>query len=635
MSESAVCAHTVVKSLALIAGKRGIGVIAEDLLKQYGIGDQEASTDQILGMAEGLGLSAKETTLSWEELVDLGGDFPVMLILKNGNAMVAVNTTAIEGVPVMILHDPLVPDDSMIAVDERRLTQAWDGRVMLLKRHYKLTDVEQPFGWRWFFPEIIRQRRLFRDIAIAAIMLSLFGLAAPILTQLILDKVVVHKAYGTLYVLAAGYVMVVLFQVVFNYLRGYMTLVVTNRIDSILNVRVFNRLISLPMHYFETASAGVVLRNVTQTSTIRNFLTGQVFSTLLECVTLAFLIPFMFYFHAPLAIIILGMTALLCVVFAVTTPYMKRKLATVAETEARRQAFLVETIHGMRTIKSLALDARQRKEWDNRTTQTLLRQFDVGRLMIGMQSVTHFLQVAINMVVVLFGAWFVLQGSLSVGSFIAMTMLTGRVVGPLVQVSQIFQSFQQVSLSLDMLGNIMNHPAEEGRSGIGTRPRIQGKVEFRNVRFRYPTGAAWALDDVSFKAEAGTILGIMGRSGSGKTTITRLLQKLHPIHGGSIRIDGHDLRDLDLDHLRSSIGVVLQESFLFRGSIRQNIAAGKPHATLEEIMRAARMAGATEFIERMPKGFDTLLEEGASNLSGGQRQRLAIARALLVDPPIL
>lgn len=635
-SVTSSCPHTAIHALALAARMRGLDVTPQRLLRDHVVGNAEPPTAKLLRIAEDIGFKAREATLTSDKLAKLGKAFPALLRLSNGNMMIAVDVRLQPGaVPVFLLRDPLIREDVLIEVDQFRLDQAWDGTVILLKRRFSLDDIDQPFGFSWFFPFIFRQRRLFRDVGLAAIMLTLLGMALPVFFQLIIDRVIVHQSLGTLYVLAAGFMLVIVFEVIFNYLRSYMMLVATNRIDAITNVRVFNKLISLPMHYFEKASTGVVLKNVYQIDSVRGFLTGQVFFTMLDCISLFVVLPFLFYFHAPMALMVVTVALLIALLFVVYMPILKRELQKMYEIDARKQAFLVETIQGMRTVKSLALDAVKRHEWDGRVAMSINKRFDVARKILGLQSAVMTLQLGIGLLVIGFGAWFVLDGSLSLGGLIAFNILTQRVVSPLVQLSQLYQSFQEVALSVRMLGTIMNHPSEDGRSGSGVRTPLRGDVEFSSVRFRYPGAPNPALDRVSFKIEAGTIFGIMGRSGSGKTTVTRLLQGLHHAQEGLIRLDGYDLREIDLDHLRSSIGVVLQDSFLFRGTIRENIAAGKSNATLEEVMRAARLAGATEFIEKLPKGFDTVLEEGSSNLSGGQRQRLAIARALLPDPPIL
>lgn len=630
------CPHTAIHALSVVARLRGVDVAPQRLLRDFVIGNVEPTTGKLVRIAEEIGFKAREVHLTSARLCRLGKAFPVLLRMNNGQTMVAVDVrTPPNGPPVFLLRDPLIHEDVLIEVDQFRLDQAWDGTVILIKRRFSIDNDDQPFGFAWFFPFIFRQRTLFRDVGIAAIMLTLLGMALPVFFQLIIDRVIVHHSLGTLYVLAAGFIFVIFFEVVFNYLRSYMMLVATNRIDAITNVRVFNKLISLPMHYFEKASTGIVLKNVYQMDGVRGFLTGQVFFTILDCVALVVVLPLLFYFHATMALMVLGVALTIAMLFVLYMPILKRELQKMYMIDARKQSFLVETIQGMRTVKSLALDAIKRHEWDSRVAMAINTRFDVAKKVLGLQSAVMALQLSIGLVVIGFGAWFVLDGSLSLGSLIAFNILTQRVVGPLVQLSQLYQSFQEVALSVRMLGTIMNHPSEDGRSGSGVRAPLRGDIEFSDVRFRYPGAPNPALDQVSFKISSGTIFGVMGRSGSGKTTVTRLLQGLHHAQEGLIRLDGYDLREIDLDHLRSSIGVVLQDSFLFRGTIRENIAAGKVNATLEEVMRAAQLAGATEFIEKLPKGFDTVLEEGTSNLSGGQRQRLAIARALLPDPPIL
>lgn len=635
MTNNAACAHTAVKGLAMVAGMRGLDIAPQRVLRDFVLGNEEPSLTKLTQIAAELGLRIRPSTLPIERLSKLGNAYPALIRLRNGNHMVLIEVQEVDGLSIFALRDPQVSDEVVIHIDEHRMREAWDGTVIFVKRHFKFDDEEQPFGFAWFLPVIYRQRALFRDVGFAAIALTFLGMAMPIFFQLIIDRVVVHQSYGSLYVLAVGFGIVIIFEVIFNYMRSYMMLVATNRIDAITNIRVFNKLISLPMHFFEKASTGVVLKNVYQVDAVRGFLTGQVFFTMLDCISLVIVIPFMFYFHAPLALMVISMALIIALLFVLYMPILKRELQRMYEIDARRQGFLVETIQGIRTVKSLALDALKRHEWDSRVAMAINKRFDVAKKVLGLQSAVMTLQLSIGLLVMGFGAYFVLEGSLTIGGLIGINILTQRVVGPLVQLSQLYQSFQETALSVRMLGTIMNHPSEGGRSGSGVRTPLRGEVVFQEVRFRYPGAPNAALDQVSFRADAGKILGVMGRSGSGKTTITRLLQGLHHAQEGLIKIDGYDLREIDLDHLRSSIGVVLQDSFLFRGTIRENIAAGKAGASLEEVMRAASLAGATEFIERLPKGFDTVLDEGSSNLSGGQRQRLAIARALLPDPPIL
>jgi ATP-binding cassette subfamily B protein len=629
------CAHTAVRCLASVARHRGVDASVDRLIHDYVLGSQEPPVSFLIRMAREIGLKAKEAKLGWDELFELGDAYPVIVRLKNGNCMLLVGAGVKAGTRLVLVQDPLAEETGMLTLDQARFTAAWDGTTIFVKRELVAQGDERPFGLSWFVPEIMRQGMVFRDVALASLLLSFIGMASPMFTQLIIDRVLVHHSLGTLYVLASGMVLVILFEALFSFLRQYLVAFATNKIDARINVKVFNKLVSLPMDFFEKSSAGIILKNMYQTDKIRNFLTGQVFMSVLDTVSLLVFLPMMFFYSPVLGSIVLVFTLLICTCAAITLPIIRGRLAGVYEVEARQQSFLVENIQGMRTVKSLALDARQRKEWDTRVARTVTVRFNVVKLAMMLQSLTKPLEQLMFMMVMAVGSYLVLDGQMMMGALIAFNIITGRVTGPLIQMSQLVQQFQEVSLSVAMLGLIMNEKSEQGRTGHGLRTPFKGRVEFQNVRFRYNTGSSPALDDVSFTIPEGSIFGVMGRSGSGKTTVTRLLQGLHSPQEGLIKIDGHDLREIDLDHLRSSIGVVLQENFLFRGTIRENIAIARPGATLEEVMRAARLAGAEEFVERLPRGYDTLLEEGSSNLSGGQRQRLAIARALLVDPPIL
>ena len=334
-------------------------------------------------------------------------------------------------------------------------------------------------------------------------------------------------------------------------------------------------------------------------------------------------------------ILVLGFAAFTAAVIAGLIPIFRRRLRTLYEAEGQRQAYLVETIHGMETVKALATEPLRRREWDARCAQSAESRFRVGRISTSAQSVILLLEKLLTVAVIGFGAQLVFDGVMTVGALVAFNMLSGRVTGPLGQIVSLVHSYQEAGLSVRMLGVVMNQPPERPANARGLRPNLSGKIEFERLTFRYSDTAPPALDDISLTIPAGSVFGIVGRSGSGKTTLTRLIRGMYPIQLGSVRIDGHDIREIDLPHLRSQAGVVLQQCFLFRGTVRENIAATKPDASLEEIVLAATMAGADEFIKQMPQGYDTLLEEGGTNLSGGQQQRLSIARALVRQPRIL
>jgi ATP-binding cassette subfamily B protein len=372
-----------------------------------------------------------------------------------------------------------------------------------------------------------------------------------------------------------------------------------------------------------------------QTSRIREFLTGKLFLTLLDGLSLLVFLPVLFLYSIKLTFVVVSFAGLVGIVVLVLVGPFRLRLQELYRAEGERQALLVETVHGMRTVKSLALEPRQRRVWDDSSAQSVSVRFRVEKIATAAQSMTGLVEKLMSVAIIGLGALDVFNGAMTIGALVAFNMLAGRVSGPLVQIVTMVHEYQDVALSVRMLGEVMNRRPEQSGRGRGLRPTLTGRIEFENVSFRYSPEGAPALDDVSFTIRPGTIFGVVGKSGSGKTTITRLIQCLYEIQQGLIRIDGFDSREIDLVHLRKSIGIVLQDNFLFHGTVRENIAAARPDATFEDIALAARLAGAEEFIERLPRGFDTMLEENAENLSGGQRQRLAIARALLTDPRIL
>ena len=626
--------HTSIQCLTAIAQHHGLQINPERLINEYALGAQEPGTLVLLRMAADIGLKAKVEQLSWKGLLAQGGVFPLIACMNDGTAMIVVGMRADAGGRIALL-DPSAAQAVVVLEDETSFCARWAGQVILVKREHKITDPDQRFGFTWFIPEILKQKAAFRDIFIAALAMHFLSLASPIFFQLVIDKVLTHQSETTLWVLAAGIALALAFDSIFGYLRQMLTLAATNKIDMRLTRRTFAHLLSLPIDYFETTTAGVVTRHMQQLEKIRNFLTGRMFFTALDTMALIIFLPILFAYSVKLALVVLLFTALIAAVIGGMVPTYQRRLNALYTAEGQRQAMLVESIHGMRTVKALAIEPSQRRIWDQRSAEAITMHFRVGRVSITGNAITDFLGKLLPVVIIVLGAQQVFDQTLSVGALIAFQMISGRVTGPLIAMVGLVNEYQETALSVRYLGEVMNRQPE-GRVGAGgLRPQLDGEISFDQVSFTYPGATGAALNKASFTIPAGSVVGIVGRSGSGKTTLTKLIQGLYPLQEGLVRFDKVDAREIDLSHLRRQIGVVLQENFLFRGTVRENLSATKPDASFEEIVAAAQAAGADEFIERMPKGYDTLLEENAANLSGGQKQRLSIARSLLSKPSIL
>lgn len=628
---------TALDCLSRIAGHHGVDLPVGRLKHAYAVDAIPVSTIRLLRMARDAGLRARAAQLDWGALCRLGEAYPALIRLTNGNWIVVLGAgQGPDGAEVVSVFDPLAQRrDEPLLVDRDRFCTRWTGDVVLIKRERLASDNRPAFGLRWFAPELLRQWRLFADVAIAAILLYALGLALPIFFQLVIDKVLVHESFTTLYVLAGGATAALTFDAIFGFLRRYLLLYATNKVDIRVATKTFGHLLGLPVTFFEHISAGVLVKHMQQAARIREFLTGRLFLTTLDALSLFVFIPVLALYSVKLTCVVLAFTATSgCVVAMLMGPF-RRRLFDLYQAEGARQALLVETVHGMRTVKSLAMEPLQGRVWDDRCAQSVTMRFGVEKISAGAQSITGFLEKMMTLGIISLGALDVFSGEMTIGALVAFNMLAGRVSGPLVQMVTMVHEYQEVVLAVKMLGEVMNQKPERDGNREGLRPDFAGNIDFEDVSFRYGPDGAPALDDVSFSITAGSIFGIVGRSGSGKTTLTRLIAGMYPVQQGLLRIDGYDSRELDLQHLRRNLGLVLQDNFLFRGTIRDNIACVKRDATFADVVRAAQLAGADEFIERLPRGFDTMLEEDASNLSGGQKQRLAIARALIVNPRIL
>ena len=606
----------------------------ESLAHKYALPDAEIPVPLLLRIAKEHSFRAREVTLTWDRLLHMGEAFPAIARLKSGKSIILSGVHA-GPTPRVAVLDPLAFKAGFKFLTRDELGALWDGSTILIKRNYKLTDADQPFSLRWFFPEILREKAMFRDVAVSAMVINVLALGSPIFFQLVIDKVLVHKGFSTLQTLAIGMVILLLFDAAFNFIKQTILLYATNKIDMRLTRRTFNHLLYLPTNFFEMNSSGVLLKHLQQTDKIRGFLTGRLLFTLLDLSVLLVIFPILFLYSVTMSVIVLVTALVIAIILAVAIPIFQRRLRDLYTADGERQATLVEAIHGMPTVKALALEPLQSRNWDIQSAKTISMQFRVGKLSASIQTLTDLLQKCMGIVLIWVGVNLVFDNTLTVGALIAFNMLSQRVSSPLVSFVSLLHQYQEVGLSIQMLGNIMNRPTERPLNVRGLTPTIKGRIDFEHVNFRYAQGAPFALNDINLSILAGASVGIVGRSGSGKSTLARLLQGLYPVQEGNIKIDGLDIREMDLPHLRRSIGMVLQDNFLFRGTVRQNIAYTKPSASFEEVVTVARLSGADEFIQNLPQGYDTLLTENGTNLSGGQRQRLSIARSLLLNPRIL
>jgi ATP-binding cassette, subfamily B, bacterial HlyB/CyaB len=625
------------RALAAVASRLGVDVNVDQLRRRFALQPGEPDTATLVAVAREMGLEAQALHMKFEELPKLTRALPAILRAREGGALILedARTDPVKGT-VVLIRDPAAGEDAVLAIDELHLAEVWEGEAILIKRVHSATDAQQPFGLGWLTAQVLRERKLFGDIAIGAIVSTIFALAPPFVFMIVIDRVLVNHSYSTLNVLVGAILIMLLFETILAYLRRVLTQVASTRIDGRLNLYILERLLKLPMDYFEHTRTGQTLGRIGQIWRIRSFLTGQLFGAFLDAVPLIGLIPVMIILDWRLSLMAFAFGG---IIFTIVLVFMKpvgRLHREVTIAEQAKGSHLVETIYGIKTVKSLALEGRRRQEWDRLVAVATAKQHALGLMTNYPQTLAMPFERLIYSGCFAIGAYMILlkPGSIDPGALVAFAMLSGRLAQPLVKLATLQQDLAEVRSAIAEVAMVVNSPPEEQRAN-GLKLQIKGNVVFKDVRFRYSPSATYALDEVSFSIPPGASLGVMGRSGSGKTTVTRLLQRLNSSYEGSIKIDGMDLREIDLMHLRTHIGVVPQENFLFSGTIRENISMARQDASFSTVVRAAQLAGAEEFIERLPRGYDTLLEEGATNLSGGQRQRLALARALLVDPPIL
>lgn len=580
--------------------------------------------------AQSLGLKARLVARMKPERL-LAVPVPSILQLRTGEYRVSGGKTP---TGQYRLVDPVTRADQQY--DETELLRNVEPQAILISRKLGGEGVDpKTFGIRWFLPSIWRYRRPLAHVLLASVLVQIFALVTPLLFQVVIDKVLSHKGYDTLFVLVGGLIVIGLFDVVLQYLRTYALSHTTNRIDVELGQRLFHHLFRLPMSYFETRSAGQTVARVRELETIRSFLTGQ---GLFAAVDLAFTVIFiavLFAYSWKLTVIVLASIPLYLLIAALVRPGLRDKIKEKFNRGAESQQMLVESIVGVQTIKAAAVEPAMQTWWEEKLAAYVSSSLDANLIGAGGQSAIQYVNKLASAALLLFGAKAVIDGDLSVGELVAFNMIAGQVSQPILRLSQIWQDFQQVNISLDRLGDILNMPAEPQNVAHGNLPTARGAIAIRNVTFRYKPNAPDVLKNVSLSIQPGEVVGIVGRSGSGKSTLTKLIQRFYIPENGQVLVDGVDIAQVAPTWLRRQIGVVLQENLLFNRSIHDNIALGTTAMSRAQVIAVARLSGADEFISKLPNGYDTIVEERGANLSGGQRQRIAIARALAPNPPVL
>jgi ATP-binding cassette, subfamily B, bacterial HlyB/CyaB len=617
-------------SLTTIASHYRIAADPLQLNHDLGLGTRPAGGEDIVRAAKRVGLKAR--LLRGQDVKRLHSvPMPAILRMKDGGYRILA--ARLPDAKLRI-GNPL----TRIAKDEtvEVLASEWDGELILLARRWGGAGYDPAtFGFRWFLPSIWRYRVPLAHVLIASLFVQLFALVTPLFFQIVIDKVLVHKGMSTLIVIVIGLAAIGVFDVTLQYLRSYALSHTTSRIDVELGSRLFDHLLRLPLVYFETRPTGQTVARVREIETIRSFLTGQGLSSAIDLLFAVVFVVVMFLYSTTLTLIVLISIPIYLLIAFLIRPALREKISERFNTGAASQQFLVESVFGMQTLKAAAVEPILRNEWEDRLAAYVKTSFHAVMLGTLGQNAIQYVNKATTAAVLFFGAKAVIEGDLTVGGLVAFYMIMNQAAAPILRLSQLWQDFQQVQISVQRLGDILNAPAESQRLASAHLPPARGAIKVSGLTFRYRPDAPDVLRDIDLEIPVGQVLGIIGPSGSGKSTLTKLMQRLYRPDRGQILIDDVDIGQVDTAWLRRQIGVVLQENVLFNRSIHQNIALANPGMPRGQVIEVARLAGADEFISKLPLGYDSPIEERGANLSGGQRQRIAIARALATQPRIL